>query len=197
MINYLIACSIRNKLVIAVGVMALIGCGLYSLGRIPIDAVPDITTNQVLVITNSPNLAAQEVEQFITFPLERSLANLPEVEEIRSLSRSGISVITVVFDDGMDTYRARQLISEQIERSSEDIPEGFGRPTLGPITTGLGEVYQYVLHADEQHREVYSAAELRASTTGRTASAGGYSGVIEVMAGAAAGQCRSLWIPTD
>ena len=161
MINYLIAYSIRNKLVIAVGVVALIGCGLYSLGRIPIDAVPDITTNQVLVITNSPNLAAQEVEQFITFPLERSLANLPEVEEIRSLSRSGISVITVVFDDGMDTYRARQLISEQIERSSEDIPEGFGRPTLGPITTGLGEVYQYVLHADEQHREVYSAAELR------------------------------------
>ncbi len=161
MINYLIAYSIRNKLVIAVGVVALIGCGLYSLDRIPIDAVPDITTNQVLVITNSPNLAAQEVEQFITFPLERSLANLPEVEEIRSLSRSGISVITVVFDDGMDTYRARQLISEQIERSSEDIPEGFGRPTLGPITTGLGEVYQYVLHADEQHRDMYSAAELR------------------------------------
>ena len=86
MINYLIAYSIRNKLVIAVGVVALIGCGLYSLDRIPIDAVPDITTNQVLVITNSPNLAAQEVEQFITFPLERSLANLPEVEEIRSLS---------------------------------------------------------------------------------------------------------------
>ena len=115
MIDRLIAYSIQNKLVIGLFVLALVGWGSYSLKQIPIDAVPDITTNQVQIITQSPTLAAQEVEQFVTFPIEIAMANLPEVVEIRSVSRFGISVITVVFEDDFDTYLARQLISEQLK----------------------------------------------------------------------------------
>ncbi|MDC1202658.1 CusA/CzcA family heavy metal efflux RND transporter, partial [Salibacteraceae bacterium] len=124
-------------------------------------AVPDITTNQVQIITQSPTLAAQEVEQFVTFPIEIAMANLPEVEEIRSVSRFGISVITVVFEEGFDTYLARQLISEQLKIAESDIPSGFGSPELGPITTGLGEVYQYVLRKEEGYDSVYSDMDLR------------------------------------
>lgn len=142
-------------------IFGLIGWGIYSLQRIPIDAVPDITTNQVQVITKAPTLAAQEVEQFITFPLEISMSNLPDVVEIRSISRFGISVITIVFEDQVDIYHARQLISEQLKLAEMEIPSGFGQPTLGPITTGLGEVYQYVIHADEEHKDQYTDMELR------------------------------------
>ena len=115
MIDNLIAFSIRNKLVIGLFVLALVAWGSYSFKQIPIDAVPDITTNQVQVITSSPTLAAQEVEQFVTFPIEIAMANLPDVVEIRSISRFGISVITVVFNEDVDIYRARQLISEQLK----------------------------------------------------------------------------------
>mgnify|MGYP000382978139 CR=1 FL=1 len=161
MIDKLILFSIRNKLIVGLFVMALIGAGVYSFRQIPIDAVPDITTNQVQIITQSPTLAAQEVEQFVTFPIEVAMANLPDVEEIRSISRFGISVITVVFEDKVDTYLARQLISEQLKLAESDIPTGFGKPTLGPITTGLGEVYQYVLRKESGFEETYSDMDLR------------------------------------
>jgi cobalt-zinc-cadmium resistance protein CzcA len=161
MIDRLIKFSIHNKLIIGLFVLALIGWGAYSFKQIPIDAVPDITTNQVQVITQSPTLAAQEVEQFVTFPLEVSMANLPDVVEIRSISRFGISVITVVFEDDVDIYRARQLISEQLKIAESEIPEGFGSPELGPITSGLGEVYQYVLYTEPAYDSVYSDMDLR------------------------------------
>ena len=161
MIDRLIAYSIQNKLVIGLFALALVGWGSYSLKQIPIDAVPDITTNQVQIITQSPTLAAQEVEQFVTFPIEIAMANLPDVVEIRSVSRFGISVITVVFEDDFDTYLARQLISEQLKSAEREIPAGFGTPELGPITTGLGEVYQYVLHKADGYDSVYSDMDLR------------------------------------
>ena len=161
MIDKLIAYSIRNKLVVGLFIFALIGWGVYSIRQIPIDAVPDITTNQVQIMTHSPTLAAQEVEQFITFPIEISMSNLPGVTEIRSISRFGISVITVVFEEDVDIYRARQLISEQLKLAENEIPEGYGQPNLGPITTGLGEVYQYILRAEKGYKDQYSDMDLR------------------------------------
>lgn len=161
MIDKLIHYSINNKLVIGVFILALIVWGIFSISRIPIDAVPDITTNQVQVITQSPNLAPQEIEQYITFPLESRLANLPEVVEIRSVSRYGLSVITVVFTDDFDTYLARQLISEQIKFAENEIPKEFGSPQLGPNSTGLGEVYQYILTTTEDCDTAYTDTELR------------------------------------
>lgn len=161
MIDKLISFSIQNKLIIGLFILILVGWGIYSFKQIPIDAVPDITTNQVQVITQSPTLAAQEVEQFVTFPIEIAMSNLPEVVEIRSISRFGISVVTVVFEDNTDIYRARQLISEQLKIAEDEIPEGFGSPELGPISTGLGEVYQYVLHTEDEFDSVYSDMDLR------------------------------------
>ena len=148
-------------MIIGLFMVGIIGWGIYSLRQIPMDAVPDITNNQVQVITQAPTLAAQEVEQFITFPIEISMANLPDVVEIRSISRFGISVVTVVFEESTDIYLARQLISEQLKIAESEIPEGFGTPELGPITTGLGEVYQYILHAAPGYDTVYSATDLR------------------------------------
>lgn len=142
-------------------VLGLIAWGLYSLSRLPIDAVPDITDNQIQVITTSPALAAQEVEQFITFPLEMQLGNIPRVENVRSISRFGLSVITVVFEEDMDIYLARQLISERLQLVKEEIPASFGQPEMGPITTGLGEIYQYVLYAKESHKKEFGPVELR------------------------------------
>lgn len=161
MIDKLISFSINNKLIIGLFVLGLIGWGIYSFKQIPIDAVPDITTNQVQIITQSPTLAAQEVEQFVTFPLEIAMSNLPDVEEIRSISRIGISVITVVFEEDADIFRSRQLISEQIKIAEGEIPKGFGSPELGPITSGLGEVFQYVLHTLPGYDSIYSDMDLR------------------------------------
>ncbi len=161
MINKLIAFSIKNKLIIGIFTIALIGWGAYSFKQIPIDAVPDITNNQVQIITQAPTLAAQEVEQFITFPIEIAMANIPDVIEIRSISRFGLSVITVVFVENKDIYLARQLITEQLKEAEEQIPEGFGSPKLAPITTGLGEILQYVLYTEPGYDTVYSAMDLR------------------------------------
>ncbi|MFL5729212.1 MAG: efflux RND transporter permease subunit [Cytophagaceae bacterium] len=161
MIDHIIGFSIKNKIVIGLMVLGLILCGAWSLSRIPIDAVPDITNNQVQVITQSPSLAAQEIERFITYPLELSFANIPGVVEIRSISRLGLSVITVVFDDDVDTYLARQLISEKIASASQQIPPGMGTPEMAPVTTGLGEIYQYVLYAKKGYEKEYDAMELR------------------------------------
>ncbi|HXH18821.1 MAG TPA: efflux RND transporter permease subunit, partial [Chitinophagales bacterium] len=161
MIDRIIGFSIKNKLIVGVLVLVLIGWGFYSATKIPLDAVPDITTNQVQIITLTSTLATQEVEQFITAPVEIAMANIPDVVEIRSISRFGISVVTVVFEDAVDIYRARQLISEQLKVAKEQIPEEFGEPELAPITTGLGEVYQYVLHTLPGYDTVYSDMDLR------------------------------------
>ncbi len=140
---------------------ALIGLGFYAMNQIPVDAVPDITNNQVQVVTTSPSLSAEEVERFITYPVEVAMANLPGVVELRSVSRYGLSVVTVVFDDDMPVSDARQFVGEQINVAAEEIPEGLGRPGLMPVTTGLGEIYQYVLEVDDAHRDIYDAMELR------------------------------------
>jgi cobalt-zinc-cadmium resistance protein CzcA len=134
---------------------------LFSLTQISIGAVPDITNNQVQVITTSRNLSTQDVEQFITYPVELEMANLPGVTEIRSISKFGLSVVTIVFEDKIGTYLPRQLIAEKIKTASEKIPEGFGTPEMGPITTGLGEIYQYTLETKPKFKGKYSAMELR------------------------------------
>ena len=161
MINKIIAFSIRNKLIVGLMVLALVGIGLYSMSTINLGAQPDITNNQIQVITQSPNLATEDIEQFITYPVELSMANLPGVTEIRSISRFGLSVVTIVFKDDMGTYLPRQLVSEQLNEVKSEIPEQFGSPGMGPITTGLGEIYQYTLKAEEGYEDKYSPTELR------------------------------------
>lgn len=131
------------------------------MSKVPIDAVPDITNNQVQVITQAPNLSTEDIEQFVTYPVELAMANLPSVTEIRSISRFGLSVVTIVFEDKVGTYLPRQLVQEKLLDVRDEIPEGFGTPTMGPISTGLGEIYQYTLEVDEVHRYEYSAADLR------------------------------------
>ena len=141
--------------------IALIIWGCWSATRLPIDAVPDITNNQVQVITTSPSLAAQEVERLISFPVEISMANIPGIIEIRSTSRFGLSVVTIVFTDETDIYWARQQVSERLKSAIEQIPKGVGIPDLSPITTGLGEIYQYVLAPQKGYEKKYSTMELR------------------------------------
>ncbi len=161
MFDTLIAYSVRNKLVVGIFVIGLIVWGVYSLRQIPIDAVPDITNNQVQVITTTPTLATQEVEQFVTTPIELALQNLQDLVEIRSISRFGLSVVTVVFEERTDLYLARQLVSEHLKEAVEAIPEGLGTPVMAPISTGLGEIYQYVVRPAEGYEEEYDATELR------------------------------------
>lgn len=161
MFDAIIAYSVKNKFMIGLCMAALTIWGIFSLRQLPIDAVPDITNNQVQIITLSPTLATQEIEQFITTPVELSLQNLQQVEEIRSISRFGLSVITVVFEEGYDLYLARQLVSERIKEAEEDIPNGLGIPEMSPISTGLGEIYQYVVRPEEGFEEKYSPMELR------------------------------------
>lgn len=161
MIEKVISFSVKNKFIIGLLTVSLIVWGLYSLTQLPIDAVPDITNNQVQVITVTPKLATQEVEQFITFPVEIAMSNIPGVIEIRSISRFGLSVVTIVFEEDMGSYLPRQLISEKLNEVKEEIPEGLGEPFMGPITTGLGEIYQYVIVPKEGYDTVYSPMELR------------------------------------
>jgi len=141
--------------------LALIAWGIVSLIHLPIDAVPDITNNQVQVITTTPTLATQEVEQFVTAPIERSMGNLPDIVEIRSVSRFGLSVVTIVFEDKTDIYFARQLVDQKLNEAEEEIPPGVGKPEMAPVSTGLGEIYQYVLHPAEGFENAYSAMDLR------------------------------------
>lgn len=161
MLERTIKFSLQNKLIILLFIAFVIGFGIFSLTKIPIGAVPDITNNQVQVITTSRNLSTQDVEQFITYPIELEMANLPGVTEIRSISKFGLSVVTIVFDDNLGTYLPRQLIAEKIKSASEKIPKGFGSPEMGPITTGLGEIYQYILDVKPGYENRYSATELR------------------------------------
>lgn len=161
MINKLIEFSIHNKFVIALFTLALIAGGIYSVKQVPVDAVPDITNNQVQIITQAPNLGTEDIEQFVTYPVELAVANLPEVTEIRSISRFGLSVVTIVFSDDIDTYLPRQLVSEKLSEIKANIPEGFGTPFMGPISTGLGEIYQYTLEVAPEYKDKYDATELR------------------------------------
>lgn len=161
MLDKIIQFSIKNKLVIGIMTLVLVIWGLWSASNLPVDALPDVTNNQVQVITKAPTLAAQEVEQFITSPVERSMANLPDLIEMRSFSRFGISVITLVFKDKVNIYFARQLISEKLKDAESQIPPGIGTPELAPVTTGLGEIYQYTLHPKKGSEQKYSAMQLR------------------------------------
>lgn len=161
MLSKIIQFSIRNKLIIGLFTLALILFGIFSLTRLSVGAVPDITNNQVQVITTSRNLSTQDMEQFITYPVELEMANLPGVLEIRSISRFGLSVVTIVFEEDMGMYLPRQLIAEKIQSATEKIPEGFGTPEMGPITTGLGEIYQYILDVEPEHKDKYSLSDLR------------------------------------
>ncbi|MEN8900041.1 MAG: CusA/CzcA family heavy metal efflux RND transporter [Nonlabens sp.] len=161
MLSYIINFSIKNKFLVLLFTSSIIGFGLYSLSQISIGAVPDVTNNQVQVITTSTNLSTQDMEQFITYPVELEMANLPGVQEIRSVSKFGLSVVTIVFDDDMGTYLPRQLIAEKIKSASEKIPEGFGTPEMGPITTGLGEIYQYILDVKPEFKDQYTPQDLR------------------------------------
>ena len=161
MLDKIIKFSIKNKIVIGVMTLLLIIWGSWSATRLPIDAVPDITNNQVQIITVCPTLAGQEVEQLVTFPIEQSIANIPDIEETRSISRFGLSVITVVFKENVDVYFARQLISEKLKEASEEIPKGVGTPELAPVSTGLGDIYQYILRPKKGSEKKYSSKELR------------------------------------
>jgi cobalt-zinc-cadmium resistance protein CzcA len=161
MINKIIDFSINNKFIIGLFVISLVVIGIWSLSKIPIDAVPDITNNQVQVITQAPNLGTEDIEQFVTYPIETAMSNLPDIEEIRSISRFGLSVVTIVFNDDMGTYLPRQLVSEKLSEIKEDIPNGFGEPYMGPISTGLGEIYQYTLKTKPEYKNRFTAMDLR------------------------------------
>ena len=161
MINKIIAFSIKNKFIVSLFVFALIGAGIHAMMTINLGSVPDITNNQVQVITVSQNLATEDIEQFVTYPVELAMANLPGVEEIRSVSRFGLSVVTIVFKDDMGTYLPRQVVQEKLNEVKNDIPENFGEPFMGPITTGLGEIYQYTIKPKTGYDTVYSPMELR------------------------------------
>ncbi len=161
MISRIIRFSIYNKFIVALFVLAVVGLGIYNLAHLPLDAVPDITDNQVQIITSSPDLSAQEVERLVTYPLEMELGNIPRVDQIRSISRFGLSVITIVFDEGADIYWAREQINQKLQKASSHIPAELGEPEMGPISTGLGEIYQYVIYADNGYEDKYNATELR------------------------------------
>jgi cobalt-zinc-cadmium resistance protein CzcA len=156
MLNRLFEFSLRNRFLIFVFAGLLVGIGIYSLGRLPIDAVPDVTPNQVQILTNAPGLGPVEVEKFITFPVETAMSGLPGIERIRSVSQFGLSVVTVYFDEGMDIYFCRRLVMERLPAAREAIPAGLGTPEMGPISTGLGEIYQFEVKGDG-----YSLMELR------------------------------------
>ena len=159
MIDRIIYYSIHHKFVVLLLLAAIVGGGLYSMRNINVDSTPDITDNQVQVITSAPNLSTLDIEQFVTYPVELAMSNLPGVEDIRSVSRFGLSVVTVVFREKMGTYLPRQLVKEKLDEVEEQIPDGFGKPEMGPITTGLGEIFQYTLQPRDTSR--YTPQELR------------------------------------
>jgi cobalt-zinc-cadmium resistance protein CzcA len=161
MLNHIIAFSIKNKLIVGLAILALILYGSYSVTQLPIDAVPDITNNQVLVITSSPSLGAADIERQITFPIEQATINIPGIIEQRSFSRFGLSLVTIVFDDKTDVYFARQQVNERLLQVRNDIPKELGVPTLGPVSTGLGEIFQYVIKPLPGYESKYSPMELR------------------------------------
>ena len=161
MLDKIIHYSIRNKLIIGLFTLAIVIWGTYSLTRLPIDAVPDITNNQVQIITIAPSQSALDIERLVTFPVEQTMATIPGIHEIRSFSRFGLSVVTIVFFDNIDVYWARQQVNERLTIAYNQIPPGVGRPELAPITTGLGEIYQYILRPEKGFEKKYDPMELR------------------------------------
>ncbi len=161
MLEKVIHFSIHNKLIIGLLTITLIIWGSFSLSKLPIDAVPDITNNQVQVITTSPSYAAVEVERLITFPIEITMATIPGIDEIRSFSRFGLSVVTIVFEEDVDVYWARQQVNERLRDAESQIPAGVGKPVMAPVTTGLGEIYQYVINTKPGYEGKYSVMDLR------------------------------------
>src|SRR5450830_1416995 len=161
MIERIIYFSIKNKFIVGLFIVALIGWGTYSITRLPIDAIPDITNNQVQIISLAPSLATQEVESFITAPIEVSVANIPDIIELRSISRLGLSVITVVFKEKVDVYWARQQLGERLKEAEEGIPSGLAKIELAPISSGLGEIFQYRLAVQKGYENKFDPMELR------------------------------------
>ena len=161
MLNSIISFSIRNKIVIGMLTIGLVVWGSYSLTQLPIDAVPDITNNQVQILTISPSLAAPEIERLVTFPVEQTMSTIPGITEMRSFSRFGLSVVTIVFTESTDVYWARQQVNERLTKAKELIPKGSGSPELAPVSTGLSEIYQYILRPKKGYESKYDAMELR------------------------------------
>lgn len=161
MLDKIITFSIRNKLVIGLLTVGLVIWGLNALRHLPIDAVPDITNNQVQVITVAPSQSALDIERLVTFPVEQNVATIPGIHEVRSFSRFGLSVVTIVFEDDIDVYWARQQVNERLTEIQSQIPPGVGSPKLAPITTGLGEIYQYVIHPEKGYENKYTPMDLR------------------------------------
>lgn len=161
MLDKIIQFSIKNKFIIFLFTLVLIAFGSYSIKQLPLDALPDVTNNQVQIITTAPTLASQEVEQLITYPLEQSVKTIPKVIELRSISRFGLSVVTVVFKDDVDIYWAREQIFQRLKQAEENIPKYAGSPELAPISTGLGEIYQYDVYAKKGYEDQYDAVKLR------------------------------------
>lgn len=161
MFDSIISFSIRNKFIIALGTLALIAWGVWSFNKLPIDAIPDITNNQAQILTVCPTLATQEVEQFVTYPIETAVRTIPGVVELRSISRFGLSVVTVVFEEGIDKYLIRQLLNEKLKIAEAEIPSGYGTPELAPISTGLGEILHYHIVPKPGYENKYSPIDLR------------------------------------
>lgn len=159
MVQHIIAWSLDNRFIVMLLAVVLMGAGAVSITSLPLDAVPDLTNVQVQVLTTSPALGPVEVEQFITFPVENAMSGLPRVSEIRSISRFGLSAVTVAFEDGTDIYWARNLINERLQQARENIPPGMGDPQMGPIATGMSEIYQFEVRAKPGHN--YSLMDLR------------------------------------
>ncbi|TFF40687.1 CusA/CzcA family heavy metal efflux RND transporter [Mucilaginibacter psychrotolerans] len=161
MLNHIIAFSVRNKLIIGLFMIALIGYGSFQFTKLPIDAVPDITNNQVQVITIAPSFGATDIERLVTYPIEQANSNISGLKEIRSFSRFGLSLVTIVFDDATDVYWARQQVAERLQKVQTQIPAGIGTPELGPVSTGLGEIYQYVVRPKKGYAGKYNETDLR------------------------------------
>jgi len=161
MLNKIIGFSLKNKLIVSLFVIGLIGYGVYETTKLPIDAVPDITNNQVQVITIAPSFGATDIERLVTFPIEQANSNISGIKELRSFSRFGLSLVTIVFEDDIDIYWARQQVAERLQNVKSQIPPGIGNPELGPISTGLGEIYQYVVRAKKGYESKYDVMELR------------------------------------
>lgn len=159
MVQRIIHWSLHNRFIVLIASLLILGMGFVAATQIPLDAVPDLTNVQVQVLTNSPALGPEEVEQFITFPIENAMSGVPNVDEIRSISRFGLSAVTVTFHDGTDIYWARNQVNERLQRARENIPPGMGTPELGPIATGMSEIYQFEVRSKPGFK--YSLSELR------------------------------------
>ncbi len=169
MIERLIHGALTNRSLVVLALFGLVGSGVYSLARLPIDAVPDITNVQVMALTDAKGLGPEEIEQFITIPVENAMNGIPRIHEVRSISQFGISVVTIVFQEGVDIYWARQQVGERLTQVRAEIPTEFGQPEMGPIATGLGEILQFeVKNAPDAPQEALADGAAARSSTGKS-----------------------------